>query len=99
MNIETHVEDQTLLASLQGRLDTVTTPQVGETINEALKNCSSCILDMENVDYVSSAGLRFLLLLHKNMAAGGGKLVLLHVQPGVLDILQMTGFSSFLVME
>lgn len=99
INIGTRQDGQTLMVSLQGRLDTVTAPRVSEALEEPLANCASCTLDMASLDYVSSAGLRLLLLLHKRMAASGGRLLLLHVQPGVRDILEMTGFTSFLSME
>lgn len=99
MRIGTSLAGQTLTVKLEGRLDTTTTPQVSEALQHSLDACNLCILDLANVDYVSSAGLRLLLLLHKRMDAAGGRFVLRKVQPGVLDILNMTGFSSFLVIE
>lgn len=99
MHINTHFDDQTLTVELEGRLDTTTTPKVSEVCENSIKDCELCILELAGVDYVSSAGLRLLLLLHKRMEAGGGKLLLRHVNPGVLDILEMTGFTSFLVIE
>ncbi len=92
-------EKDTLTAEIIGRLDTTTTPEVAEVLDAPLENCARCILDMAKMDYISSAGLRLLLLLHKRMESSGGKLLLRHIQPGVLDILGMTGFTSFLAIE
>lgn len=99
MHISTRTDGQSLTVELEGRLDTATTPQVSEALKDFPEDCALCILDFANVDYISSAGLRLLLLLHKRMDAAGGKLVLRKVQPGVQDILNMTGFTSFLHME
>lgn len=99
MRINTSLAGETLTVELAGRLDTTTTPQVSESLEQLPQGCKLCILDLANVDYVSSAGLRLLLLLHKRMDAGGGKFLLRKVQPGVQDILNMTGFSSFLSIE
>ncbi len=92
-------QDQELRVTLQGRLDTVTTPEVNEKVTEALGGSVVCILEAEGLEYISSAGLRLLLLLHKRMAAAGGRLLLRNVRPGVRDILEMTGFASFLAIE
>lgn len=99
MQIDTSLNGQTLAVKLEGRLDTTTAPQVEETLKDVLETCDSCVLDLANVDYISSAGLRLLLSLHKRMAAAGGKFKIRNVQPGVQDILDMTGFSSFLAIE
>ncbi|MGE9986654.1 STAS domain-containing protein [Desulfovibrio sp. SGI.169] len=99
MRISTHMDGQTLTVELEGRLDTATTPQVSEALQDCPDKCDLCILDFANVDYISSAGLRLLLLLHKRMGTAGGGLTLRRVQPGVRDILDMTGFTAFLRME
>lgn len=99
MRISNHLNGQSLTVELEGRLDTATTPQLGESLKDLPENCNLCVLDFAKVDYISSAGLRLLLLLHKRMEAKGGKLALRKVQPGVQDILEMTGFTSFLCME
>lgn len=99
MRISTRMDGQTLTVELEGRLDTATTPQLDAALQGYPDKCALCVLDFTKVDYISSAGLRLLLLLHKRMGASGGDLVLRKVQPGVQDILDMTGFTSFLHME
>lgn len=99
MNIEIQHQGQDLLVTLQGRLDTITTPEVSEALKDVPEGVSECILEVKNLEYISSAGLRLLLLLHKRMLGSGGRLLLRNVQPGVRDILEMTGFTSFLFME
>lgn len=98
MNITTSVDGRGLVVVMRGRLDTLTTPDVQKKIEPLLDSCEKCVLDMADVDYISSAGLRLLLLLHKRMEAKGGELVARQLQPGVRDILEMTGFTSFLTL-
>lgn len=99
MDIDMRTEGEALLVSLKGRLDTLTTPEVDKALAEPLESCANCALDLAAVDYISSSGLRLLLRLYKKMEAEGGRLVLRNAQPGVLDILEMTGFASFLTLE
>ena len=96
INIE-KVNNSTVL-KIDGRLDTITAPELEKTINdegEALKNL---VLDFGGVDYISSAGLRVLLTAQKKMNVQGS-MELVNVSEAVMDIFEMTGFAEILVIK
>lgn len=95
-NVEKNGESYTVL--LSGRLDTMTAPQFEEIIGEALENAKELTLDLQNLEYISSAGLRVILLMQKTMDKKG-KMKLVHVPQSVLEIFEITGFSEFLTIE
>ena len=95
-NVEKNGESYTVL--LSGRLDTMTAPQFEEKIGEALENAKALTLDLQNLEYISSAGLRVILLMQKTMDKKG-KMKLIHVPQSVLEIFEITGFSEFLTIE
>lgn len=99
MTITTSVQNNTLCAALEGRIDTITGPQLEQEISEALGHIDTLILDLENVDYVSSAGIRAMLSLHKKMAAKQGHLTLQHLNNSVLSVLKMTKLDSIFCVE
>lgn len=98
MNILKNVEGTTLTISLEGRLDTTTAPELESVIRSSLDNVTELILDLSNLDYLSSAGLRVLLLAQKQMNRKG-KMVVRHVCETVMEVFNMTGFSDILTIE
>ena len=98
MNILKNVEGTTLTISLEGRLDTTTAPELEAVIRSSLDNVTELILDLSNLDYLSSAGLRVLLLAQKQMNRKG-KMVVRHVCETVMEVFNMTGFSDILTIE
>lgn len=100
MQIKTDVNNSKLIISLSGRLDTITSPQLEEEINNiSLDEIEIFILDVKELEYISSAGLRLLLKVHKKMTAQGGQLKLINVNDMIMEILDMTGMSDFLDIE
>lgn len=83
---------------VEGRLDTTTSPLLEKALEETMVDSTDLILDMEKLDYVSSAGLRVLLSVHKKMSAVG-TLKLINVGDMVMEVLEMTGFADILVIE
>lgn len=81
-----------------GRLDTVTTPKLEMEIYNILPNVESIVLDMEKLEYISSAGLRVILKTHKALAQKSG-LILKNVSTDVMEIFDITGFSDILTIE
>lgn len=81
---------------LEGRLDTKTAPEAEEIFNQVAERFESVVLNMQNLTYVSSAGLRVLKRLHMNMKKKGGSLVLKNVNKMVMEVFEMTGFVSLL---
>lgn len=83
---------------LSGRLDTMTAPELEAEISALLPNTQSLTLDMEKLDYISSAGLRVILKTQKALEKKAG-LKLTHVSEGVKEVFDITGFSDFLTIE
>jgi anti-sigma B factor antagonist len=92
------VSDGVCVISLDGRLDTITAPQVQPEIETAIDKHGAVALDLSGVSYISSAGLRILLACHKR-AAARGSMKLLHVPDEVMEVFEMTGFANILKIE
>ncbi|MEG1432196.1 STAS domain-containing protein [Eubacterium sp.] len=99
MTIATTLEDQTLLAALDGRLDTSSSPELLEALKEQSAGVETLVLDFEQIDYISSAGIRAVLILHKQMAAQGGALILRHLNSSVMSVLKMTKLDTVFAIE
>lgn len=84
---------------IDGRVDTNTSPALQKEILGAFQIAKNLTLDMEKVGYVSSAGLRALLIGQKTAASKGGKMELLNVVPAVKAVLDSVGFSKILTLR
>ena len=89
--------DQVTIA-VAGRLDTTTAPALEKAINESIQEEKHLILDIKEVEYISSAGLRVLLGTQKKMQKIGSMKVL-NVCEEIMEIFEMTGFADILVIE
>lgn len=95
MTINKTVNGGELTLALEGRLDTVTAPELEAELKASLGGAESLTLDFSKLDYISSAGLRVLLSAHKIMAAKGGMKVT-NVNEIVAEVFEVTGFSDIL---
>ena len=84
---------------LEGRLDTLTAPEAEEVFNQTAERFDKVILNMRDLEYVSSAGLRTLKRLHLAMKKKNGNLVLTNVRKMVMEVFEMTGFAGLLKFE
>ena len=92
------VGDVTII-SLKGSIDAMTAPKITEFIQgHVAKGNTKLVADLEGVDYTSSAGLRVLLGAIKDTRAQGGDMRLTGVQPDVLKVLNLSGFTNILKM-
>ena len=98
MTINKKANGTALEIALEGRLDTMTAPELEAEMNQSLGNAESLILDFSKLDYISSAGLRVLLSAHKAMSTKGGMKVK-NVNEIVQEVLDVTGFSDILTIE
>ncbi|MCQ2428970.1 MAG: STAS domain-containing protein [Clostridia bacterium] len=98
MEIIKKQNENTLELALIGRLDTTTAPQLEGVMAESLDGVTLFILDFEKLEYISSAGLRLLLVGQKRMNKQGS-MVLRHVNSDINDVLEITGFSDILTIE
>lgn len=100
MQIKTDVSNNKLVITLSGRLDTITSPQLEEEISHiSLDEIEIIILDIKELEYISSTGLRLILKIHKKMSAKGGVLKLINVNEMISEVFYMTGMSDFLDIE
>ena len=98
MNLETSEENDIGTARLEGSLDGKTAPEVREQLRPFLAANSKMILDLTKVDYLSSAGLRLLLLLYREFSAKKGKVVLVGVSEDIRTVMSHTGFLNFFTL-
>lgn len=98
MEIKKNVQDATLELKLSGRLDTTTAPQLEAELNESAEGITELILDFEELEYISSAGLRVLLSAQKLMNKQGS-MVIKNVCADIIEVFDITGFSDILTVE
>ena len=98
MTINKNQNQKALTIALEGRLDTMTAPELEKPFKEPLDGADTLIMDLSKLDYVSSAGLRVLLSAHKQMSQKGGMKVT-HLNEIVQEVLNVTGFSDILTIE
>ena len=97
LNICKTVENGAAVFALEGRLDTVTAPDLEKELKESLDGVTDLTLDFEKLEYISSAGLRVLLAAQKTMAKQGG-MKLVNVGETIMEIFEVTGFSDILTI-
>lgn len=88
-----------LTAQLAGRVDVMTAPQFENEISSELEGVTELVLDLKQLDYMSSVGLRVVVGLQKTMTARKGKLTVCSPSEGVLDIFTATGLTDILDIE
>lgn len=98
MQITSNRDSNRLTVFVSGRVDTNTAPEFERYIDENTDGVSELVLDLKEMSYTSSAGLRIILKAQKMMNKQGSMKVV-HVQEDVMDIFEMTGFSDILNIE
>lgn len=98
MQIQSFKKENELTMKISGRLDTLTAPKLEEAVMENLEGVTSLIMDLADLEYVSSAGLRVLLLANKWMK-GKGPFILRNVTEEVKEIFEVTGFADIMNIE
>ena len=98
MTIEIKKNAAETILVVAGRLDTTTAPNLDKTINEDLGDTKNLILDIKDLEYISSAGLRVLLGAQKKMQQIGSMKVI-NVCEAVMEVFEMTGFADILAIE
>ncbi|MCI8529627.1 MAG: STAS domain-containing protein [Lachnospiraceae bacterium] len=99
MTVKLMKQGENVVLFLEGRIDTMTAPEAQEALLPMVDNFGSIILDFEKVSFVSSAGLRVMLMLQKKCNAQGKEMKLIHVKPSIMEVFDMTGFSGMLRIE
>lgn len=94
MKVEFEKKENIDIISLIGRLDGNTAPLVKDEVIEKLNENMNLIINMKNCEYVSSAGLRVLMIIAKTLKSKGGNGVLVEMNEEVGDVMEMTGFGN-----
>ena len=98
LNINKTQENTALTVALGGRLDTTTAPQLEKELRASMEGVTALTLDMAELEYISSAGLRVLLSAQKTMNRQG-EMTLIHVNETIQEIFEVTGFSDILTID
>ena len=98
MQIEKESSGSSLTVKVKGQLNAATAPELQAELNDCLSEIDDLTLDLAELKYISSAGLRVLLNVYKIMSVHGS-MKLVHVESGVHEVLKLTGFSDFLTIE
>lgn len=98
MQISKNTADGVLHVSIAGKIDTLTAPALDRDLQADCEAAQAMVLDFNQVDYISSAGLRILLRLHKRMAPKGGMRII-HANETVREVFSITGFIDLFSIE
>ena len=98
MEIKNSLIDGQLTMKLEGRLDTVAAPELEKAFNESPDDIDELILDFRNLEYISSAGLRVLLLMISVMEKKG-EIKAINVPEHIMDVFEITEVDDLLTIE
>ena len=98
MKIQKTKNGKVLTIALEGRMDSVTAPELKAVLDEELPGPEKLILDIKELQYISSAGLRVILSADKTMKKQG-ELIVRHPNEQVLEVFDVTGFNEILTIE
>ncbi|MBR5231475.1 MAG: STAS domain-containing protein [Clostridia bacterium] len=98
MTIHQNREEAKLTVAIEGRLDTMTAPELEKALEKIWSGVSEFVLDMTRLEYVSSAGLRVILKAQKIMSRQG-KMKLVGVNESIMEVFEITGFTDILTIE
>lgn len=98
MTIKKAKEGSSLIVTVEGRLDTTTSPELSKELDNSLDNINKLIFDFSKLEYISSSGLRVLLSAQKAMRSRGSMTVK-NVPEMIMEIFEITGFTDILTIE
>jgi anti-anti-sigma factor len=96
MEIKTEIDGDITIATPTGRVDTSTAKAFEDALMEAATKSSKILICFEQIDYISSAGLRVVLMLGKKLAAAKGSLVLFGMPEKIFTVFKISGFDKIL---
>ena len=99
MEIEKKYNDKELTIEVGNRIDTVTAPDFENEIMDEMGKFDSLILDLEKLEYISSAGLSVLVLVQKKLQPEGIPFVIINVNDTIKEIFSMSGFDKILTIK
>ena len=99
MTINITNEDNIYTVALEGRLDTVTSPDLQRELEPLLPDAKKVILDLTALEYISSAGLRVVLSTYQTLDDMGRELIIRHPSETVLKVFRLTQLEEILTIE
>lgn len=98
VELSTEKKEEVLILRVGGRLDAVSSPQLEKQVMESINegNHLKVLMNFENVDYLSSAGMRLLLSTTKKLKSKDGKFVICAINDSVMEVIKMAGFDHIL---
>lgn len=98
MTVNVEKNGETAVVFVEGRLDTVTAPELESSLKDLYDSVKNLVFDFEKLEYISSAGLRVLLGAQKTMNKLGAMSVR-KVDASVMEVFEITGFKDILTIE
>ncbi|MBR5109764.1 MAG: STAS domain-containing protein [Clostridia bacterium] len=98
MEITKNREGNKLTFALDGRLDTITSQQLEKELRTSIDGVAELVFDFENLSYITSAGLRVLSVAQKVMNRQG-RMKIIHTQPDVMEVFDVTGLTDIMEIE
>ena len=99
MTIDESRSDDKLQLNIHGKIDAIASPELQNEVLKAFQKSSNVILNFADVSYISSAGLRALLIGQKTAGSKGGKFLIINVNDSVMEVLRMTGLQKVLNVQ
>lgn len=94
MNLTTTNSDNALIVKLQGNLDTLAAEEIMDQIKDILDSDTPITIDCTDLEYISSSGLRVLLMIRKAQKAKGNNVTMLSVNTSIMEVLRITHFDK-----
>ena len=100
MEMNKAISNQNVIITLKGRLDTMTAPQFDDEVKSIdFDEVETVTLNLKDLEYISSSGLRVVLALYKNLKSKGGNLKIVNVSNTIMELFSMTGMADYLDIE
>ena len=99
MTIEEIKSGDTLQLNIKGKVDAISAPELQNQVLKSFQKSKNVILNFAEVSYISSAGLRSLLIGQKTASSKGGKFMLINCNDTIVDVLRVTGLEKVLTIQ
>ncbi len=97
MTTKTNIDGNKATIFVSGRVDTITAPSLETEVKNIIDGLTELVFDLKELEYISSAGLRVLLVAQKTMSKQG-KMTVVNPSEEVMEIFEVTGFSDILTI-
>lgn len=99
LKIEKKKDGERLEVTIAGNIDSSNAAELSKAMEGELADVTELVMDMKDLEYITSAGLRSLLEAYQELDEKDGRMVLTHVNEEINEVLDLTGFANFLEVE